>query len=66
MSSRSGTNRSYAERKAKGRPIAAFTLPAETLEALERLAAARGLSKSALVASLIDAEAAAERRRKKK
>ena len=47
--SRSGTSRSYADRVAKGRPNVTFSLPAETIEILKKLAARRGLSRSAVV-----------------
>ena len=48
-STRSGTNRSYEERKAGGRPTATFTLPTSTLDLLSDLAARHNLSKSAVV-----------------
>ena len=46
---RQGTSRSYAERKAKGRPNVTVSMPAETVELLADLAERYGLSRSAVV-----------------
>ena len=46
---RSGTSRTYAERKAKGRPNVTISLPSETVEQLTTLAANTGLSRSAVI-----------------
>ena len=46
---RQGTSRSYAERKAKGRPNVTVSMAAETVEILSDLAATYGLSRSAVV-----------------
>ena len=40
---------SYADRKAKGRPIVGFTLPQSTIDLLGRLAKRLKLSRSAVV-----------------
>lgn len=47
--SRSGPSRSYAERKAAGRPIVAVTLPTDTIALLAELATHHNLSRSAVV-----------------
>lgn len=47
--SRSGTTRTYAERKAKGRPISSFTVSEEARTILSSLAARLELSKSAVI-----------------
>lgn len=47
--SRSGTSRSYAERKAKGRPNVTFALPLEAISLLSELASHYNLSRSAVV-----------------
>ena len=47
--SRSGTTRSYAERKAAGRPIVAVTLPDDAIALLKELAEHHNLSRSAVV-----------------
>ena len=47
--SRSGTTFTYAERKARGRPLSTFTLSNETKAMLEELAERLHLSRSAVV-----------------
>ena len=47
--SRSGTSRSYEERKAKGRPNVTISLPTETIQLLAELQEHHGLSRSALI-----------------
>lgn len=47
--SRSGTSRSYEERKAKGRPNVTISLPTETVALLAELAEHHGLSRSAVI-----------------
>jgi len=46
---RQGTSRSYAERKAKGRPNVTVSMATETVEILSALAERYGLSRSAVV-----------------
>lgn len=46
---RQGTSRTYAERKAKGRPNVTVSMAAETVEILSGLAERYGLSRSAVV-----------------
>jgi uncharacterized protein YjbI with pentapeptide repeats len=53
MTSRSGGNRSYADRKAKGRPNVTLSMPAATVATLAALAAQTGKSRSAIVAEAI-------------
>lgn len=52
--SRSGSNRSYAERMAKGRPNMTFSLPLETAVTLAELAEHYELSNSATVVLAIE------------
>jgi predicted transcriptional regulator len=47
--SRSGTTRSYAERKDAGRPLVTFTLTLETKAIIQELAEHYNLSRSAVV-----------------
>jgi hypothetical protein len=47
--SRSGTTRSYAERRDAGRPIVNFSLSSEVDALIDRLAVERKMSRSALV-----------------
>lgn len=49
LNPRQGTSRSYAERKAKGRPNVTVSMAAETVEILSDLADSYGLSRSAVV-----------------
>lgn len=61
--SRSGTTRTYAERKASGRPIVSVTMSAETKALLDELSEMRGESRSAVIDEAI--QALAKRSRKK-
>lgn len=53
-STRSGTSRTYAERKDRGQPNVTLSLPAETVAKLKELAEERRASRSATVAALIE------------
>lgn len=46
---RQGTSRSYAERKAKGRPNVTVSMATETVDMLAALAVRYGLSRSAVI-----------------
>lgn len=52
--SRSGSSRTYAEKKRSGRPTVTFCLPVETIDRLGELADETGMSRSAVVAEAIE------------
>lgn len=54
MTSRSGTSRSYAERKKKGRPNATFSLSEQTVDDITELAERIGISRSAVVSLAVE------------